>query len=596
MNIRSAMHTTGGLATTLAGVVLCALPSAGQSTTRVSVDSSGAQGNGYSMAQFPSISDDGRFVAFVSIATNLVMGDTNGAADIFVHDSLGGTTERVSIDSAGAEGNADSYEPSISADSRFVAFKSLASNLVPGDTNGFDDIFVHDRLSATTERVSVDSAGGQGNNFSSSPRISDDGRFVTFLSAATNLVPGITAGQVYVRDRLIGTTECVSIASGGAQGNDFSANPSISAGGRFVAFESLATNLVAGDTNGVYDVFLRDRLHGTTERVSVSTTGAQATSGCTYAVVSADGLFVAFNGSVPGLPAGVLVRDRQLATTECASVSSSGVPGNNGGGFRASISADGQSVGFGSLATNLVVGDTNGVADVFVHDRQSGVTERVSVDSVAAQGNSYSDYSALSGDGRFAAFFSNASNLVVGDTNGFTDVFVRERWYSSPGTDLCQPGAGAVNPCPCSNPPVSAPRGCDNSSSTGGAQLTSSGGASVAFDSLTFITNGERPTAPSILIQGDAEIPAGAVFGQGVRCVGGGLKRLFLKTAVGGSISAPAPGDPSISARSAALGDTIWAGTSRWYAVYYRDPLILGSCPASSGFNITQTQLVNWGA
>src|SRR5439155_1190150 len=155
--------------------------------------------------------------------------------DVFVHDRLTGTTERVSVDSAGTQGNSDSVDASISADGRFVAFYSSANNLVPGDTNGAEDVFVHDRLTGTTERVSVDSAGTQGNSESFLPSISADGRFVAFYSDATNLVPGDTNGfeDVFVHDRLTGATERVSVASAGTQGNSDSVDdfvpPSISA-------------------------------------------------------------------------------------------------------------------------------------------------------------------------------------------------------------------------------------------------------------------------------------------------------------------------------------------------------------------------------
>jgi hypothetical protein len=149
--------------------------------------------------------------------------------------------------------------------------------------------------------------------------------------------------------------------------------------------------------------------------------------------------------------------------------------------------------------------------------------------------------------------------------------------------------------CPCSNPPANSPRGCDNSAGTGGAQLTSTGLASLAADSLVFSTNGEKPTATSVVLQGNNANASGIVFGQGVRCATGTLKRLYVKTASGGSITAPAAGDPSVSARSAALGDPISAGTSRWYAVYYRDPIVLGGCSATSTYNVTQTQAVAWG-
>ena len=214
----------------------------------------------------PAISADGRFVAFVSFATNLVPGDSNGRGDVFVRDRLTQTTERVSVDSAGTEGNSGSDGPSISANGRFVVFWSDATNLVRGDTNGVADVFVRDRLTRTTERVSVDSAGNEGNGASglhshSEYSISADGRFVAFVSSATNLVPGDTNGaaDVFVHDRLTRTTERVSVDSAGNEANSSSFDPVISADGRFVAFSSAATNLVPGDTNEQPDVFVRDR-------------------------------------------------------------------------------------------------------------------------------------------------------------------------------------------------------------------------------------------------------------------------------------------------------------------------------------------------
>jgi hypothetical protein len=252
-------------------------------------------------------------------------------------------------------------------------------------------------------------------------------------------------------------------------------------------------------------------------------------------------------------------------------------------------------VAFERFATNLVPGDTNGSSDIFVHDRQGGTTERVSVDSAGAQGNSGSGAFSISADGRYVTFDSNASNLVAGDTDASSDVFFRDRTYS-PLMSSCDPGVGGVLTCPCSNPPSALGRGCDNSSATGGASLSASGIAYLSIDSLVFMTNGEKPAATSIVLQGTTYLGAGVVYGQGVRCVGGALKRLFVKAAVGGSITAPdfGAGDPTVSARSAALGDIIQPGQSRYYLVYYRDPTVLGGCPASSTFNSTQTGQVTW--
>ncbi len=243
-------------------------------TLIVSRHSSGPYGNDHSGA--PSISADGRFVAFESDATNLVSGDTNNAFDVFVHDLMTARTTLVSRHSLGSYGNDHSGVPSISGDGRFVAFESDADNLVSGDTNTLDDVFVHDRLASTTgrtTRVSRHSLGNEADGFSSEPSISADGRFVAFRSSAENLVSGDTNGQsdIFVHDRLASTTgrtTRVSRHSLGNEGNGFSSEPSISGDGRFVAFRSDSTNLVSGDTNGTFDIFVHDRLASTTGRTT----------------------------------------------------------------------------------------------------------------------------------------------------------------------------------------------------------------------------------------------------------------------------------------------------------------------------------------
>src|SRR6185369_13690291 len=211
-------------------------------------------------------------------------------------------------------------------------------------------------------------------------------------------------------------------------------------------------------------------------------------------------------------------------------------------------------------------GDSNGRSDVFLRDRGLGTTEIVSVSSSGAQGNFDSAGAALSNDGRYVAIWSFASTLVAGDTNGNPDTFVRDR--APAGFVLhCEPGTGGVISCPCSNPPSGPGRGCNNSSATGGASLSAAGAAYLSTDSLVFTTSGEKPTATSILLQGTTGLTSGVVYGQGLTCVGGSLLRLFVKNAVAGSMTAPdlGAGDPTVSARSAAKGDVIQSGNSRWY-------------------------------
>jgi Tol biopolymer transport system component len=400
-------------------------------TRRVSVSSAGAEANGSSTT--PSISADGRFIAFQSDASNLVGGDTNGHTDIFIRDRKLGKTRRVSVSSADIEGNADSTYPSISADGRFVAFQSSASNLIGTDTNAHADIFVRDRRTGTTRRVSVSSAGVEGNADSHLASISASGRFVAFDSGASNLVGGDlnAVSDVFVRDREAGKTKRVSVSSAGIQGNGGSDHPSISADGRLVAFDSGASNLVGSDLNAAYDVFVRDRETGKTKRVSVSTEGTEGDAGSYWPAISADGRFVTFYADASNLVGAdnngypdVFVSNRESGRTSRASVSSAGTEGNEGS-YDPWISGDGRFVGFSSDATNMVGLDTNGVSDVFVLDRTTGKMRRVSVDSAGTEGNGNSYAPKISTDGRFVAFESSASNLVGGDTNAFSDVFVR---------------------------------------------------------------------------------------------------------------------------------------------------------------------------
>ncbi len=403
-------------------------------TQRVSISSNGDQGNQDSMR--PSISGDGRYIAFWSEASNLVDGDTNDTRDIFVYDREMGQTKRVSVASDGAQANAGSgsYLTSISSDGKYVAFSSIASNLVPEDSNDKEDVFIHDLQTGHTERVSVSSDGTQGNFNSYWPSISADGQYVAFTSSATNLVSGDTNGHndVFIHDRLTGQTERVSVASDGTQGDGLSWMPSVSGNGRYVAFVSTANNLVPGDVVA-YEVFVHDRHNGTTERVSVASDGTQANSASERPSISANGSYVAFQSYASNLVSGddndnidVFTHDRDTGLTTIVSIASDGKQGDGTSGSP-SISTDGRFVAFNSMASNLVSGDTNSRGDIFLHDRQTGLTELISISSDQIQGDNWSSVPAISKDGQFVAFGSNSSNLVCGDNNGHHDIFVRDR-------------------------------------------------------------------------------------------------------------------------------------------------------------------------
>ena len=436
-------------------------------TTRISVSSTGAQGNGDRIdggsldSRDAAISSNGRFVAFTSAASNLVANDTNGDSDIFVRDrdadkdgifdeSCFGnlctnpapvSTRRVSVSSSGAQANSISGFPAVSPSGRFVAFTSEASNLVANDTNGRDDIFVRDRDTDTdgifdepgavaTRRVSLSSGGSEANNHSQDPAISSSGRFVVFSSVASNLVANDTnelADDIFVRDRdsdndgifdetHLGavSTRRVSVSSSGGQGNDWSSRPAISSSGRFVAFTSEASNLVY-DTNQWADIFVRDRDSDN------------------------DGIFDETHlGAV---------------STRRVSVSSNGAQGNDRSN-RPAISSSGRFVAFQSAASNLVANDTNLGKDIFVRDRDTdkdGIfdepgavsTRRVSLSSSGAQAGSNglnSENPTISFGGRFVAFLSSTSNLVANDTNGSSDIFLRDRDTDTDGV-FDEPGA-----------------------------------------------------------------------------------------------------------------------------------------------------------
>jgi Tol biopolymer transport system component len=425
----------------LAFLVASASARAQDVTERASVDSSGTPGDANSGADpyrgemGTAISSDGRFVAFSSVADNLVAGDGNGTWDVFVRDWIAGTTERVSVDSSGTEGNDESWWPSISEDGRYVAFMSSATNLVAGDTNGVTDIFVRDRAAGTTIRVDVDSSGNPGDHDAVYPSISGDGSLVSFASSATNLVPGDTNGfaDVFVHDLTTGITERESLDSSGGEANGHSDYTALSADGLSVAFTSRATNLVSGDTNGLEDAFVHDRVTGITERVSVDSSGAEGNGVVYYQLsISADGGSVAFTSRASNLVPNdgnnrldVFVHDRASGATERVSVDSSGAEGRRDS-LEAAISADGQTVAFFSYADNFVAGDGNLASDVFVRDRRLGITSCASLAPSGKTADNSSLEPAISGDGEVVAFTSFAMDLVPGDTGGW-DVFVHER-------------------------------------------------------------------------------------------------------------------------------------------------------------------------
>ncbi len=342
---------------------------------RVSTSSDDQQANDQSY--FPRISGDGRFITFQSLARNLVSGDTNGVNDIFVKDLHSGELTLVSVTDRGVRANGESFFPSISGDGHLVAFQSAATNLVAGDTNNQSDIFLKDLRSGELTRVSTTASGGQGQGMSHSVALSEDGSTAAFVSRASNLVPGDTNGvpDIFVKYLATGDIVCASSTDTGAPANgssDYGARhrPAISGDGHYVAFASRAGNLSSDDGPG-WDIFVKDLHTGAVELASIGRGNAAAAA--------------------------------------------------NGDSYQPAISTDGRYVAFTSTASNLVAGDVNDRADVFVKDMVTGAVEMASDAWATATGPGYSRQPAISDDGRYVAF------TRVNQEGTSSDVYVKDR-------------------------------------------------------------------------------------------------------------------------------------------------------------------------
>jgi Tol biopolymer transport system component len=414
-------------------VSLASSASAAPITRRASISSGGKQANGNSAAI--TVSGDGRFVVFESNASNLVRNDTNGVSDIFIRSLVTGKTSRVSVGGRNRQANGPSHSArGVSYNGRYVVFESFSTDLVKGDTNGTWDVYLRDRKAHKTYRMSVSSSGKQGNGASADPVVSADGRYVAFESSASNLVKNDANGavtDVFVRDRKARRTKLVSLSSTGKHGNASSSDPVISGTGRYVAFDAVASNLVPGDTNGATDILLRDMTSRRTTRMSVNSKGGQSSAGNYSAAITPDGRYVAFEsfsnlaGKDGNHVADVFLRDRVAGKTYRVSLSSSERVGN-GYSSDPSISSNGRYVAFESAATNFTGNDTNAHVDVFIRDRATGRTRCASVTSHGHVGNAAASDPSLSYSGKVVGFEAEASNLVSGDTNGHTDAFFRK--------------------------------------------------------------------------------------------------------------------------------------------------------------------------
>ncbi|SUS05998.1 hypothetical protein DF3PB_230001 [uncultured Defluviicoccus sp.] len=380
----------------------------------LSASSSGTVGDKHSSD--PSISADGRYVTFTSGSTNLVSDDTNGVHDVFRKDTLTGDIVRVSTSSAGVQGNGHSTESSISADGRYVTFTSASDNLVAGDTNGATDVFRKDMVTGDIVRVSSDASGAQGLAISAGSSISADGRYVAFRSEASNLVADDTNGRydAFVKDMQTGAIVRASTNAAGVEGSGHAGTEqqSMSADGRYVVFVSYDTNLIANDNNSVRDVYRKDLLTGEIVRVSEGTGGVQGNGDSQAVSISADGRYVSFLSFSNNFAAGdtnnaLDVFRKDLVTGELVRVSQSAAGvGGNGESENSSISADGRYITFTSAASNLVAGDNNNTWDTFRVDMITGEIVRLETGAAGDEGND----PVMTPDGRFVAYRTGVNN------------------------------------------------------------------------------------------------------------------------------------------------------------------------------------------
>lgn len=397
--------------------------------------------------QFPSINANGRYVVFWSDDNRLIPNDNNRTGDIFLRDRQLGETVRVSIGNGNVESNDLTFpENDISDDGTLIVYASNATNLVQGDTNGHTDVFVFNRSQGAVTRASVTFDNQQANGPSFRPVISGNGRFVAFRSQATNIVPNDSNGQadIFLFDRVAAPGSQLSrinVSSAGVQSNaeDIADRFAISADGNRIVFASRATNLVPGDTNGFTDIFLRDRTTNTTRRINIGLNGAQANGNSSNPTISSNGRYIAFRSEASNLVPGdtnnradIFLYDINDSTMTRVSVARDGAQGNDSSDWP-SLNNNGRFISFWSAASNLVPGDVNNTGDIFVHDRVTGVTTRVNIALNGAQANGQTALiHSISGDAAFIAFESNANNLVANDTNNSNDIFVARGGPNNP--------------------------------------------------------------------------------------------------------------------------------------------------------------------
>jgi len=544
---------------TAAAGPLAAAPQELGSTERVSVATGGVEVAGLNTGnyRFTAVSSDGRFVVFSSRAPDLVPGDTNGAEDVFLRDRTLDTTVRVSVGAGGVQANGSSDECDVSDDGRFVVFTSVASNLVQSDGNGQSDVFLRDVAMGTTTLVSRTPSGASGAGGNSQlPSISSDGARIAFESSAVGLDPIDTnqTQDVFVHERATGTVRLVSRAPGGAAGDDSSASAHISPEGDWIAFASAARNLGPVDPTGTVDIYVHEVATGNNLRITGPAGSLNSLNNSPR--VSRDGRHVAFLSQATNLlPGGnasgshIAVWERSTGSIDIVSRDASGAASGATCGDP-DISYDGVWVAFRSFGSDLVAGDTNGREDVFVRNVPQGWTERASLSSLGAELDAASRAPAISGDGRYTLFSTTSVLVVPSDNNSGVDVFVRDRGFAT--------GFAGAEYC------TSTPN-----SSGSAARTAATGDPTLSAASLTLASVGLPPgTLGFYFMSRTAGFVPGFGGSQGNLCVGGTLYRLDRSV-----VGADAAGRTSLALPFGQLPPgAAFAAGERWnFQLWFRD-------------------------
>jgi len=612
------VNTTARAGLVVWTAVLCTAPLCAMQApfTRINLTPSGAQSAGQLDA--PSISADGRYIAYSSTAADLVPGDTNGVQDVFVQDRSSGLTERISVaDLSAVQGNARSFRASISADGRYVAFTSAATNLTAhADTNGVLDIYVRDRHAGRTRLISVvaaghAAAGDAASGLSHNPTLSGDGQWLVYYSEAHDLLaPGVDTNgydDAYLVELSTNTHQLLSVSAAGAaadwhsgtMGPEDPAANAISDDGRFVVFSSAASNLVPGVNSGLATLYWRDRVTGSIQVVARTPTGAHSLHASSYPAISGDGSIIAYFSDDPSLVPddgdtlfNFFATERITGATQRVDMTSASTPcaPSSGASFgmtgRVSVSRDGRLVALSCDCSNSAPGDTNNQRDIYLHDRSTRATHLISRALTSQSGNGLSTRAALSADGAWLAFQSAASNLIVGDTNGAHDIYCTSTPWSA--STFCT-GDGSAAPCPCGNQGGPG-RGCGHSGNAQGVRLAASGMPSIAWDSVSLLAAGLPAGAPTLLLQSTNAASAILSFGDGLRCLGSPVVRMGLRSA-----SAQGTVDRgcgvSGDARLSAVGQVPLTGGTRYYQLYYRNA---GSFCAPEQWNTSNGLSLEW--